>query len=400
MLILVLNGGSTSLRFSLYDTKYNDILARGSGEGIGTEFSYYKYINNKGITKKLDLPLSNVNDVLVMLCSDIVDKDLGVIKKLSDIDAIGHRIVHGGEKYTQATIINDEVISDIEELSLLAPMHNGKSLSLINECKDLFKNATNVGVFDTAFHSTIPIENYLYAIPRDFYEKYRIRKYGFHGISYNYVLNRYCDITSRNKETTDVVICHLGGGSSICAIKNGKSFDTTMGLTPLSGMMMASRCGSIDPSIVYYALKKMDLSIDELFMILNNDSGYYSISNSKNMQDIVERSLNNDPDAILLRKMIAKDFKSNLLSMMANLPKIDSIVLTGGIGEKNREQREMLLSDLGAFEIRIDNEKNNQCFNTESIISATDSKIPIYVIPADEEKEIASQTSKLLVKRK
>ena len=200
MLILVLNGGSTSLRFSLYDTKYNDILARGSGEGIGTEFSYYKYINNKGLTKKLDLPLSNVNDVLVMLCSDIVDKDLGVIKKLSDIDAIGHRIVHGGEKYTQATIINDEVISDIEELSLLAPMHNGKSLSLINECKGLFKNATNVGVFDTAFHSTIPIENYLYAIPRDFYEKYRIRKYGFHGISYNYVLNRYCDITSQNKK--------------------------------------------------------------------------------------------------------------------------------------------------------------------------------------------------------
>ena len=400
MLILVLNGGSTSLRFSLYDTKCNDILARGSGEGIGTEFSYYKYINNKGLTQKLDLPLSNVNDVLAMLCSDIVDKDLGVIKKLSDIDAIGHRIVHGGEKYTQATIINDAVISDIEELSLLAPMHNTKSISLINECKKVFENVINVGVFDTSFHSTIPIQNYLYAIPKEFYEKYKVRKYGFHGISYNYVLNRYCDITSRNKENTNVVICHLGGGSSICAIKNGKSFDTTMGLTPLSGMMMASRCGDIDPTVVYYALKKMNLSADELFRILNNDSGYYSISNSKNMQDIVERSLNNDSDAILLRQMVDRDFKRNLLSMMVNLSRIDSIVLTGGIGEKNKEQREMLLSDLDAFGIVIDKEKNNQCFNNESIISDNSSRIPIYVIPADEEREIANQTSKLLIKKK
>ena len=400
MLILVLNGGSTSLRFSLYDTKCNDILARGSGEGIGTEFSYYKYINNKGLTQKLDLPLSNVNDVLAMLCSDIVDKDLGVIKKLSDIDAIGHRIVHGGEKYTQATIINDAVISDIEELSLLAPMHNTKSISLINECKQVFENVINVGVFDTSFHSTIPIQNYLYAIPKEFYEKYKVRKYGFHGISYNYVLNRYCDITSRNKENTNVVICHLGGGSSICAIKNGKSFDTTMGLTPLSGMMMASRCGDIDPTVVYYALKKMNLSADELFRILNNDSGYYSISNSKNMQDIVERSLNNDSDAILLRQMVDRDFKRNLLSMMVNLSRIDSIVLTGGIGEKNKEQREMLLSDLDAFGIVIDKEKNNQCFNNESIISDNSSRIPIYVIPADEEREIANQTSKLLIKKK
>ena len=398
MLILVLNGGSTSLRFNLCDMDCNTFLARGSGEGIGTKFSYYKYVNNSGITKKVKLPLSNFSDVLSLMFNDIIDKDLGVIKDLNEINAIGHRIVHGGEKYTQATIITDEVISDIGELSLFAPMHNTKSLSLINECKKVFENVINVGVFDTSFHSTIPIQNYLYAIPKEFYEKYRIRKYGFHGISYNYVLNRYCHITSKNKENTNVVICHLGGGSSICAIKDGKSFDTTMGLSSMSGMMMASRCGDIDPSVIYYALKKMNLSVDELFEILNNNSGYYSITNSKNMQDIVERSLNNDSDAILLRQMIDRDFKSNLFSMMANLSRIDSIVLTGGIGEKNKEQREMLLSGLGTFGILIDKEKNNQCFNNESIISDNSSRIPIYVIPADEEKEIANQTYKLLKK--
>lgn len=400
MLVLVLNSGSTSLRFCLYDTESTKILARGSGEGIETRFSYYKYVNNKNNIKKEDISLYDNIDVLSLMCRDLVDKDIGVIKELNKIDAIGHRIVHGGEKYIHATIIDDKVISDIQDLSLLAPMHNEKDLSLIKNCQKIFGNTINVGVFDTSFHSTIPIQNYLYAIPKEFYEKYGIRKYGFHGISYNYVLNRYCDIVSQDKENINTVICHLGGGSSICAIKNGKSFDTTMGLTPLSGMMMASRCGSIDPSIVYYAMKKMNLSIDELFNILNNDSGYYSICNSKNMPDIVERSLNNDTDAILLRNMIAKDFKSNLFSMMANLPRIDSIILTGGIGEKNKEQRKMLLSGLETFGIIIDKEKNSQCFNTDAIISTSDSKIPVYVVQSDEEQEIANQTFKVLMKRK
>lgn len=396
MKVLVINNGSTSARFSIFDIDTKELLASGGVEGIGTDLSYYKYENNRGDRKKVYLPINNGSDVLPLMFSDVFDTKIGVLKTNKEISVIGHRIVHGGEKYTKATFIDDNVLKDIENLSVMAPMHNSSSIETIRECQKLFKLNDNVAVFDTSFHLTIPKENYLYAIPKEFYEKYKIRKYGFHGISYNYVLKRYCTLTNTCKNDTNIIVCHLGGGSSICAIKNGKSFDTTMGNTPLSGLMMASRSGSIDPAIISNIMKIKNISIEDAIDILYNQSGYYAICNSKNMENIVEKSKTGNKDAILLRNMIDKDFKRYLLGMMANLSNVDAIIVTGGIGSKNKEQREMLLSNLEQFGIFLDRKKNNQTFNQEAIISADESKIPIYVIPSNEEKEIADQAIQLI----
>lgn len=399
MLVLVINNGSTSSRFSIINPEKKLILAQGGAENIGTSTSYYKYENNMGQKETVPMRIDNCNDALTIMSTYILSNNLGVLNSVKEIDIIGHRVVHGGEKYTTATFIDNGVLKDIERLSLLAPLHNKKAIESIESCQSRFSGIDNIAVFDTAFHSTIPRENYLYAIPKVLYEKYGIRKYGFHGISYSYVLNRYLEIENKKKEDTNVVICHLGGGCSMCSIKNGKSFDTTMGYTPLSGLIMASRSGTVDPAIIPYMMKIYNISINEVLDILNNKSGYLAICDEKDAKAIVERSQMGDSDAILLRKMSNFDFKKHLLSMMANMEKIDSIIMTGGMSAKNKEQREMFLSDLEQFGIKLDKKKNMEIFDSEAIISAEDSNIPIYVIPTEEEKEIAEQC-KTLVKRR
>lgn len=399
MKILVINYGSTSVRFKLYTSDCGSLLASGCVEGINTPLCYYKYQNNIGIIKKESIIIREINEFFQKLYNDLLDKDIGFLSNEKDLNVISHRIVHGGDKYTQAAFINKEVLEDIDYYSTMAPMHNQYSLNGIKICQSIFPYSKNVAVFDTSFHLTIPIENQLYAIPKEFYSKYKIRKYGFHGISYNYVLDRYCAITNQIKDSVNIIICHLGGGSSICAIKNGKSYDTTMGFSPLSGMIMASRSGNIDPTIIMYLNKVQGLSLEEIFKILNTESGYYALCSCKDMVEIVNRSNNMNEDSILLRKMIDKDFKRNLFSMMSNFSKIDGLVLTGGIGSKNKEQREMLLSNLEMFGIMLDKSLNNDVFNREAIISKECSNIPIYVIPSNEEKEIFNQTLKLLKKR-
>lgn len=395
MVVLVINNGSSSLKFSIIETSTNLTLAQGSINNIGSIGSYIKYETYKGIKENTNIKINNHSAALDIMCDYIFDNNIGVLNSVKDIDVIGHRVVHGGEKYTHATIVNDQVLKDIDELSILAPIHNKVSLNSIIDCQKKFPNTDNVAVFDTSFHTTIPKENFMYAIPKELYEKYKIRKYGFHGISYNYVLDRYSNIISKEKNNISTVICHLGGGCSMCAIKNGKSIDTTMEYTPLSGLIMANRSGTLDPAIIPRIMEIYNITSEEVIKILNNKSGYLAIANDKDAKNVVERSEKGDSDSILLRKMVNHDFKKNLLSMMSNLDSIDSIIMTGGMGSKNIDQRELFLSNLDYFGLKLDKDKNKSVFDIESIISAQDSKIPIYVIPTNEELEIAKQCQKI-----
>lgn len=399
MIVLVINNGSTSSRFSIIDPEKNILLASGGAENIGTTSSYYKYENYRGDKEKVKVNIKNYDEALTIMMTYILSNNLGVLDSIKDIDVIGHRVVYGGEKYTKATFIDDKVLKDIKDLSVLAPLHNMKAVETISNCQTKFSGIDNIAVFDTAFHSTIPRENYLYAIPKELYEKYKIRKYGFHGTSYSYVLNRYIDITKKEKDKTNVVMCHLGGGCSMCAVKNGKSFDTTMEYTPLSGLIMASRSGSVDPSIIPYIMKIYNITADEVIDMLNNKSGYLAMCGEKDAKAIVDRSMLGDKDTIFLRNMSNYNFKKYLMSMLANMKSVDSIIMTGGMSAKNKEQRELFLSNLNQFGILLDRDKNRDVFDTEAIISSEKSNIPIYVIPTDEEKEIANQCKKLIKKR-
>ena len=399
MKVLVVNNGSTSLRFCLYDISKNIELASFNVENIGSNNAYYKYQNYKLFSECKKTTIESYKEAFDIMISYLLDSNNGVITSLNEIIAIGHRVVHGGEKYTHATLIDEKVLKDISDLAKFAPLHNKKSKEIIELCQREFKGILNVAVFDTAFHLTMPKENFLYAIPLKLYEEHGIRKYGFHGISYNYVLNRYSDIIEEDKENINTIICHLGGGSSICSIKNGVSFDTTMEFTPLSGLIMATRSGSIDPGIIPIIQNVYNCNIDEAIEILNKESGYYAITGLKGMKEIVDKSLEGDNNAIFLRKMINNNFKKHLLSMMANLEKVDSLIMSGTIGSKNKEQREMLLGNLEFFGLKLDYEKNNLLFNQEGIISDISSKIPIYVIPTNENLEIANQCVKVLKKR-
>lgn len=399
MIVLVINNGSTSSRFSIIDPEKNILLASGGAENIGTTSSYYKYENYRGDKEKVKVNIKNYDEALTIMMTYILSNNLGVLNSIKDIDVIGHRVVHGGEKYTKATFIDDKVLKDIKDLSVLAPLHNMKAVETISNCQTKFSGIDNIAVFDTAFHSTIPKGNYLYAIPKELYEKYKIRKYGFHGTSYSYVLNRYIDITKKEKDKTNVVMCHLGGGCSMCAVKNGKSFDTTMEYTPLSGLIMASRSGSVDPSIIPYIMKIYNITADEVIDMLNNKSGYLAMCGEKDAKAIVDRSMLGDKDTIFLRNMSNYNFKKYLMSMLANMESVDSIIMTGGMSAKNKEQRELFLSNLNQFGILLDRDKNRDVFDTEAIISSEKSNIPIYVIPTDEEKEIANQCKKLIKKR-
>ena len=266
--VLVINNGSTSFRFKLFDTKNYNVLASGSIENMLKDNSYFKYTNGSDNIKK-SIKINNFDEIISLMEELLIGEKLGVIDSKKEIDSIGYRVVHGGEKFNKSIIIDNKSLNEIKELCELMPLHGSKIVNSIEICSNVFPNSVPVAVFDTAFHSTIPKEIYLYAIPIEYYEKYGIRKYGFHGISYNYVFNRYLNITNTKKESYDGVICHLGGGSSLCAIKDGKSYDTTMEFTPSSGMIMASRVGNIDPIALFYIMQKENKSIEEIIDMMN-----------------------------------------------------------------------------------------------------------------------------------
>ena len=327
-----------------------------------------------------------------------MNKEYGVIDSIDEIYAIGHRVVHGGEKFNTSVLIDDDVIKTIEELSDLAPLHNPGCLMGIKAMMEIAPQKKNVAVFDTAFHQTMPIYNYLYAIDYKYYTENKIRRYGFHGTSYQYILRRLEELLGKKREDINAIICHLGGGASICAIKNGKSYDTSMGFTPLEGLVMETRCGDLDPSIVTKLMKDENLSIEEVENVLNKKSGRLGLCGIGDQRQLIQAELSGNEQAKLARKVQTHRNKKYIGAYIAELNRVDAIVFTGGNGENNAIEREDVVSDMECLGIELDKDLNNISSGKEARISKDSSKIGIYVIPTNEELEIARQTVDIVSK--
>ena len=395
MKILVLNSGSSSLKYQLIDMDTEEVLAKGNFERIG---QYNSFLTHKvGDEKhKFEKPVSNHEKAIRFVLNKLQSKVYGVIKSPDEIMAIGHRIVHGGERFTKPAIVDDEVIKGLEESIELAPLHNPAAILGINACMKVMPGKKNVVVFDTAFHQTIPEESYIYPIPYKYYEKYKIRKYGFHGTSHQYVSERVAEIMGKDIKDLKIVNCHLGQGASVCAIKDGKSIDTSMGFTPLGGIPMGTRSGDLDPSVVTYIAKYRNHTPEEMDEILNKKSGVYGISEiSVDFRDIEAEANEGDRNA----KMALENFAYNVAQFVAkyavSMGGIDVLTFTAGVGEKGPLSRRQICDYLKFLGVQIDYEKN-QIRNQEVEISSEDSKVKVYVVPTNEELLIARETKKLI----
>ncbi|MEG0872706.1 MAG: acetate kinase [Clostridia bacterium] len=393
---LVINCGSTTIKFQLIDMEQEEVIAKGRCDMIGYEkgsnIIYSNLRDEYSHTKEVPMPTHK--EAMEILIADLRDPNYGVISNLDEISAVGHRVAHGGDNFSRAVLVTDEVISEIAELGKIAPLHNPGALMGIRAIKEIAPNLKNVVVFDTAFHQTIPKYNYMYAIDQKYYQKYRIRKYGFHGTSYKYVLDRLTTkYLKKPKSNVNAVICHIGGGASVCAIKNGESYDTSMGFTPLEGLIMETRSGDLDPAAVIKIMKEENLTPDEMEKILNKESGRLGICGIGDQREMIKAADSGNEDALLARRMQSNRTKKYIGSYMAQLNRVDAIVFTGGIGENNAEDRSLVLSDMEYLGIEIDEEKNSlNILGKEGIISTEASKIPVFVIPTNEEVEIAKQT--------
>lgn len=394
MKILVINCGSSTIKFQLIDMEDENVIAKGRCDKIGYEDSNIIYKNTKknvGLDEVL-VSMPTHKEAMQVLLANLQDKDIGVIDSLSQIYAVGHRIVAGGEKFKEATLVNDDVVKEISDLSELAPLHNPGAVMGIEAIRAINSSLKNVAVFDTAFHQTIPEENYLYAIDRKYYRDYKIRRYGAHGTSYQYILGRLSEIMDKPKEDINAVICHLGSGASACAIKNGKSYDTSMGFTPLEGLVMETRSGDIDPAAVLKIMEKENLTPDQMNEILNKKSGRVGLCGIGDQRRLIAAANSGDEDAMLTRKIQANRTKKYIGAYMAELNRVDAIVFTGGVGENNFCERRMTVENMEHLGIKLDEDINFDSSRKEAKISAEDSKIAVYVIPTNEELEIAKQT--------
>ena len=400
MNILVINCGSSTIKFQLIDVeKNNEVIAKGRCDMVGYKESNIIYNNVRdNIKKNEDVPMPTHKEGMEVLLDTLMNKKYGVINSIDEIYAIGHRVVHGGEKFSSSVLIDDSVINTIEDLSDLAPLHNPGCLMGIKAMMEIAPQKKNVAVFDTAFHQTMPIYNYLYAIDYKYYTNNKIRRYAFHGTSYQYILRRLEEILGKKKEDINAIVCHLGGGASICAIKNGESYDTSMGFTPLEGLVMETRCGDLDPSIVTRLMKDENLSIEEVENILNKKSGRLGLCGIGDQRQLIQAELSGNEQAKLARKIQTHRNKKYIGSYIAELNRVDAIVFTGGNGENNAIEREDVVSDMECLGIELDKELNNMSSGKEARISKDSSKIGIYVIPTNEELEIAKQTREIVSK--
>ncbi len=404
MKILVLNSGSSSIKFKVYRKENNELYEVASGivEKIGEEISYIKYKSIKGEIRYNEI-VKNHEEGLKHIINVLTDKEKGVIENLKEIVGVGHRVVHGGDKIWEPTVIDEYVEKVIEEFSRMAPLHNPANLLGIRSAKKLFPNAVHVAVFDTAFHATLPPEAYLYAIPYKYYEKYKIRRYGFHGTSHMYVSRKAAEILGKPYEELRIITCHLGNGASVAAVYKGKSIETSMGLTPLEGLVMGTRSGDIDPSIMYFLAKWENITIDEVYELLNKKSGVYGLSEMGNdMRIIEERALKGDERAMLTLKVYVHRIQKYIGAYMAIMGGVDVIVFTAGVGEKSPITREMVLGHMADFfGIKLDPERNENPKKYNGIISADDSRVVVMVVPTNEELVIAQETlKKVLSSRK
>lgn len=399
MKILVLNCGSSSLKYQLFNMDDEKVLAQGIAERIGLNDSILTHKTSNGDKHKINLNFKNHKEALNKILELLISKEYGVLKSLSEIDAVGHRVVHGGEKYSKAVLVNEDVKKSIKELFSLAPLHNPANLIGIEVCEELMKNVPMVALFDTAFHQSMNLEEFLYAIPYELYKENGIRKYGFHGSSHKYVSEKAADIAKKDIKNLKIISCHLGNGASLCAIKNGKSFDTTMGFSPLDGLVMGTRCGSIDPSIPLYLIKNNKLSVEEVDNLLNKKSGVLGISSvSSDFRDIEDEAKKGNKKASLALDIFHYRIKKQIGAYIAALNGVDIIIFTAGVGENGPETREEVLKDMDFFGIILDKEKNKVRGKIQEI-SAKNSKVKVFVIPTNEELVIARETKKILAQK-
>ncbi len=394
MKILVLNCGSSSLKYQLINMENEEVMCKGNFERIGEDESFltHKIKESKQIIKH---KVNSHDEALKIIIDQILNKDYGVINNLKEINAVGHRIVHGGEIFDKSVLIDEKVVEDIEKCATFAPLHNPAAVLGIKACIEIMKNIPMVAVFDTAFHQTMPKENYIYPIPYEYYEKLRVRKYGAHGTSHSYVANRVAELMNKNIEELKIITCHLGQGASLCAIQNGKCVDTSMGLTPLGGIAMVTRAGDLDPSVVTYIMKKENLTPDEMENILNKKSGLAAISKLvPDFREIENQSSKNE-DAQIAIKKFNSIVAQYIARYAAELNGVDVVVFTGGIGENQIDVRRGICKNLSFMGINIDEEKNN-IKGEEKEISDSNSKVKVWVIPTNEELMIAKDCLKLI----
>ena len=396
MKVLVINAGSSSLKYKLIDMSTEAVMAKGLCERIGIDGSKLSHTpagSDKVVVEK-DMPNHSV--AIKMVLDALTDKDHGVIADMSEISAVGHRLVHGGEFFSGSVLITDEVKKAVEECNPLAPLHNPANLTGVAACEEAMPGVPNVGVFDTAFHQTMPAEAYMYGIPYEYYEKYKIRKYGFHGTSHNYVAHRVAEMMGKPIEELKIITCHLGNGSSIAAVDGGKVVDTSMGLTPLDGLVMGTRSGSIDPAIIKFLADNEGLSIDEIDNILNKKSGVLGISGvSSDFRDLEAASAEGNERATLALEMFFHSVKGYIGRYASIMGGVDVITFAGGVGENGPETRAAILSGHEFMGIKIDDAKN-KTRGVEAEISTDDSKVKVFVVPTDEELTIARDTKRII----
>ncbi len=393
--ILVVNAGSSSLKFMLFDMQGEHVLAKGQIERIGMDGSLFTYESDNYTAKKQATDAPNHAVALTTICNALIDAEHGCITALDEIHAVGHRIVHGGTTYSASVLLTEDVVKQIEALTPMAPLHNPGSLQGLAGCKKVLPDVPHVGVFDTAFHQTMPEESYLYAISKEVSEKYGVRKYGFHGTSHRFVTHRAATVLDKPLDELNIITCHLGNGSSISAIRNGKVFDTSMGMTPLAGVMMGTRCGDIDPEVVIY-LMKQGFSAEQIDDMMNKQGGILALAGtgSSDMRELCIAALTDKkPEAKTALDKLIHSYVMYIGGYYALLGKVDAIILTGGIGENSMEARGELLARLAGLGVKLDAARNEATrFGKEGVITADDSMLPVYVLPTNEELMIARET--------
>ncbi|MDU5914360.1 MAG: acetate kinase [Anaerococcus vaginalis] len=395
MKILVINCGSSSLKYQLFDMDNEEVLVKGLVERIGIDGSRLK--QEKGDDEYIiEEDMKDHTEAVKHVFDAITDKENGVISDLSEIDAVGHRFVHGGEKITKSVVIDEEVKKAVKEYSKFAPLHNPANMMGLEACEKLLPNVKNVAVFDTAFHQSMPKETYLYGIDYKYYEEQAIRKYGFHGTSHDFITQKTAKVLEKNQNELNMISCHLGNGSSICAIKEGKSFDTTMGLTPLEGLVMGTRSGDLDPTVVTFLMNEYGYDTKKMDNVLNKESGVLGVSGvSSDFRDLENAANDGNERADIALKMFANRAKRYIAGYMAEIGRTDAIVFTGGIGENSATMRADIMKGFEQFGIKIDSEKNNVRGGCH-LISTDDSKVKVFVIATNEELMIARDTKKLV----
>lgn len=398
MKVLVVNCGSSSLKYQLFEMEDESVLAKGLVERIGLEGSVLTHEATGKDKAVINADIKNHTIGIGLVLEALVDANHGVIASMSEIDAIGHRAVHGGEKFTDSALVTEDVIKAIEECIEMAPLHNPPNIAGINACAELMPGVPQVVVFDTAFHQTMPKKAYMYALPYEAYEKYGIRRYGFHGTSHKYVSQRVAEIMGKDYNDLKIITCHLGNGSSVAAIKNGKCLETSMGFTPLEGLVMGTRCGNIDPAIIPFLMKKENMTMEEIDTYINKKAGVLGVSGvSSDFRDIEKAAAEGNERAQLALDMFIYEVVKYIGSYAAAMNGVDAIVFTAGVGENAIDMRAKITAGIEYLGTKIDNEKNN-VRGKEREISAPGSKVKVFIIPTNEELVIARDTAKICKK--